>query len=178
VRFFQERFRDTKYTLLHLLGRNTSFNKVAFSVGIISLFAAIAEETLFRGFLFTAIAEFMNENVIAFIISSIVSGLVRFPDFSVNTSMKVILSSVMCVAFIASGCNLVVPIFIHALYDFGTIMRSWISASSDLKDRLRDSVRYQLARGKKPGTGLAGPDGKLDAEPSDDLREMSHMVSN
>jgi membrane protease YdiL (CAAX protease family) len=145
VPYFQDVYRDTKYFVLRLLGRNSNAAAVLLATLVVSCGAAVAEEVFFRGFCFNAFAGYFDPWV-ALISSSALFGLAHFPVFGANAALESILGGVMGFAYMQSGYNLAVPIMIHCLYDFITIFRTWTVASKDLKERLLEATEYQISR--------------------------------
>jgi hypothetical protein len=147
--YFQEVYRDTRYFVLRILGRNTNLFQALLSTTVIATGAAVAEEIFFRGFCFTAFENAFHSDVVALLASSAIFGLAHFPVFGANALIEAVLGGFIGYAYMTTGHNLAVPIVIHGVYDFLTIMKTWIEASGDLKNRLLDATEYQLAKEAK-----------------------------
>jgi hypothetical protein len=75
--------------------------------------------------------------------SSIIVSCHRQPVFGADALVEAVLGGIFGYIYILSGYNLVVPIIVHSVYDFATIFFTWLSASSDLKQRFSAAVKYQ-----------------------------------
>jgi hypothetical protein len=84
-------------------------------LGAISILAGLAEESLFRGVLQTALAEWINPSL-ALVVASVLFGLAHFITPTYALFASVIGMYLGCLLMVSN--NLLVPIVVHATYDF------------------------------------------------------------
>lgn len=90
-----------------------------FELAAISLVAGVAEETLFRGVLQTALGASLHP-VVALVLVSTLFGLAHFitPSYAVLASLIGFYLGCLLMFF----GNLLVPILVHAIYDFAALV--------------------------------------------------------
>ena len=84
-------------------------------LAVISILAGLAEESLFRGVLQTAFADWLNPPL-ALVVASVLFGLAHFITPTYALFASVIGLYLGCLLMISD--NLLVPILVHAMYDF------------------------------------------------------------
>eukprot|EP00607_Mallomonas_marina_P009556 CAMPEP_0182418164 /NCGR_PEP_ID=MMETSP1167-20130531/2631_1 /TAXON_ID=2988 /ORGANISM="Mallomonas Sp, Strain CCMP3275" /LENGTH=325 /DNA_ID=CAMNT_0024592207 /DNA_START=318 /DNA_END=1295 /DNA_ORIENTATION=+ len=134
-RWSQQILSETKGFVLHVLGRGQSpVWQVALVTLVLSLFAAIGEETLFRGLLLPLFSSLSLSPFLSLSLSSLAFGLAHFPVFGASSLVETALGTVFGLSFLLSGNNLLVPVIVHAVYDFISIMSIWVVARDELRD--------------------------------------------
>jgi hypothetical protein len=63
-------------------------------------------------------------------------GIAHFPIFSSNVVKETLLGVAYGLAFFMSGYNIMIPVFIHIMYEFVSTFFTWLSASRDLNARI------------------------------------------
>lgn len=135
--------RDTQYFTLMLFGRTTKPAIAILFAALISTFAGVCEEIFFRGFVFTAISNTFNPET-ALVISSGIFGLAHFPVWGADAFIESILGGYLGYSYLYSGFNLAVPIIVHTLYDFFTLIITWNFAREDLTRRLQIATKEEV----------------------------------
>jgi Type II CAAX prenyl endopeptidase Rce1-like len=138
-------YRDTKYFTLRLLGRNTKLVPAVGTAFLVSASSSIAEELFFRGFMLQYFNDLFHNPFLALVLNAGIFGFSHFPVLGANAVVEAILGGAFGFSYIYSGYNLAVPIALHGMYDFGTIILTWITASSDLRQRLIKAKEIEMA---------------------------------
>ena len=129
--------RDAQFTTLERYGL-TPPSSVAMGVALVSTGAGIVEELAFRGFCFGFAQKMFGGGPLeALTFSTVLYAVYHMWVYNTNAIIDSFFGSVYTLAFYLSGGNMVVPILIHSLYDFFTTLITWITASTDLNDRVK-----------------------------------------
>jgi membrane protease YdiL (CAAX protease family) len=125
---------ETRVYVLNMIGTSASPVKAAIIASLLSGFAGLSEEFLFRGVLFTLLEGFLGM-VPAFVVSSLCYGFVHqnTPLYGANAFIETVAGIMFAYIYVISGHNLAVPIAAHTVYDFATIMVTWWLATSQLQ---------------------------------------------
>ena len=105
--------------------------------------AGVSEELFFRGFLLNLIGHFSNPEL-GLLLSSVLFGLAHNPLWGPNTYIETFLGGVFGYAYITSGNNLFVPLFVHILYDFATFFLTWYMGKMELNDQIKSAINKQV----------------------------------
>lgn len=84
-------------------------------LGVLALLAGLAEEALFRGVIQSGLSRWLSSGI-ALIATSIVFGLIHFLTLS-YAALATLVGLYLGALLLVSG-NLLVPIVVHAVYDF------------------------------------------------------------
>ena len=129
-------YRNTKTFTLRLLGYATSPIVAFVTAGILSFCAGLSEEIFFRGFLFSFIEQYSNLPI-AWIGSAMIFGLAHYPFFlGPQAIFEFFLGLYFTFVYWISGYNLVIPILVHAIYDFITLFGTWLFTSKTLQENI------------------------------------------
>ena len=131
-------YKNTQAYALNLLGRGTNLLPVFATAFLVSCGSAISEELLFRGFVFQALFLSFHDPIVALIGSSLTFGILHYQ--SGGLLIEFIVGSVYGFSYILSGYNMVVPIAVHAFYDCGTLLFTYMFVSADLRRRFLQAV--------------------------------------
>lgn len=104
----------------------------------------MSEELAFRGVLFTFVENFFG-TAAAYLVSSLLFAMAHSPIFGANTVVEIVFGSYFAYTFVASGYNIAVPIAVHVLYDFVTMLSTWMSATQELRKKINDMKTGALA---------------------------------
>lgn len=126
---------DTRIFILRLIGRNTSIPGALGTATLLSLGAGVSEELVFRGVLFSFICGLFGP-LPAYVFSSVLFGLAHSPVFGANVVLEAIFGAFFAYSYVSSDYNLAVPMGIHFIYDFITIMITWWNSSRDLRQKM------------------------------------------
>lgn len=117
---------ETRVYVMNMIGTFTSPVKAAVIASLVSGFAGLSEEFLFRGILLTMLEGFIGVEA-AIIFSSLCYGLVHQTTvkYGQNAILETFVGIIFGYAYVASGHNLAVPIAGHIVYNFATILVTW-----------------------------------------------------
>ena len=141
--------KDTQVYVLKLLGEDRSIKNTilaALVAAIVSIAAGVTEEILFRGellpFFTKSLLPFFSQfsEVISLAITSIIFGLLHFPTFGLSALVEIALGGFFGWTFLAFNNNLLIPIIVHSVYDFITILISWLTATKELEKSSRAGI--------------------------------------
>jgi hypothetical protein len=89
-------------------------------------------------------------------LSSMLFGLAHSPLFGFSSLVEGTLGGGFALAYWCSGRNLLVPILVHTMYDFGALFLTWLSASKDIEARVtmaEKAIKGLAAGGAEEGEG-------------------------
>ena len=132
--------RESKIYALQLYG-TSSIIQVIISNTVISILDGFAEEIAYRGFLYGLFENLLGP-LPAIVLSSILYGVAYSGGtFSSNGFLKFCLGMVYTVSLWLSGFNMLVPILLHILYEGSTTFATWLLASRELTERIKEEER-------------------------------------
>lgn len=141
---------------------------------IVSIFSGIAEEIAFRGFVYGVFENFFGPFP-AIAISSLIYSLFHHFRFgsTINPVAKFFQGILYTVAMWFSGGNILVPISLHALYQFVSSFSTWTVASSDLRTRI-----YKEELRLADELQAIAEDSMKDARDMSDVREFDESAAD
>lgn len=145
IKFFQNLALDTRVFVLRIIGRQTPFVTAVLTAFLLSAGAGLSEELVFRGCLFVYLQNSVG-NLSAYVISSLIFGLAHSPIFGASTAVEIIIGIIFAYIFEISGKNLAVPIAVHTIYDFTTILITWWYAKEQLRKQILEVEKGKLIK--------------------------------
>ena len=121
---------------MFMLGKNPNVVVALFTAFIVSIGAAASEEVFFRGL----VQNLFNQIIPApasLLFTSVIFGIAHLPLNNINFILETILGGAFGLLYITSGYNLAVPVIAHVVYDFTTLLGSWIWGRNEIQRRIQ-----------------------------------------
>ena len=74
--------------------------------------------------------------------------MVHFPLWGANAALEAIIGGILGYAYWYSDQNLAVPIVIHSLYDYTTMLITWYFAKTELNDAIFREIKREVLQMK------------------------------
>ena len=124
---------------MFMLGKNPNIIIAMLIALVVSVGAAASEEVFFRGLVQNLFGQIIPAPA-ALIFTSVIFGVAHLPLDNINFVLETLLGGAFGALYITSGYNLAVPVIAHVVYDFTTLLGSWIWGRNEIRRRIQEQT--------------------------------------